>query len=70
VNSPLKTNREDTLDMSAKKTEEKKQAPDAATAPAQDTAASAPQTEKKADTPVADGIIADLDRVHVRTPRY
>jgi hypothetical protein len=49
--------------MSAKKAEEKKAAPAAATAPA-----STP--EDAAEAVIANAIIAELDRVHMRTPRY
>jgi hypothetical protein len=33
-------------------------------------AAKAASDTKPSDTPIADKIIADLDRVHVRIPRY
>jgi hypothetical protein len=48
--------------MSAKKADEKKQAPATATQ------APAPATESPEEV-VANSIIAELDRVHVRTPR-
>jgi hypothetical protein len=45
--------------MSAKKAEEKKVAP-----------APAAPTEQKPEEVIANTLIAELDRVHVRTPRY
>ncbi|MDR1312491.1 MAG: hypothetical protein LBQ12_02065 [Deltaproteobacteria bacterium] len=43
-------------------------------APAQDAAAPAPEAgagkPKVSDTPVADSLIENTDRVHVRIPRY
>ncbi|MDR2459467.1 MAG: hypothetical protein LBE38_01595 [Deltaproteobacteria bacterium] len=58
--------------MSAKKADGKSEAKEAK-APDQET--TAPPVAKEAEkppeeTPIADEIIAELDRVHVRTPRY
>jgi hypothetical protein len=50
--------------MSAKKAEEKKAAPAAKSEPK-----ATPQAAK-AEEEVSNAIIAELDRVHVRTPRY
>jgi hypothetical protein len=53
--------------MSAKKADDKKAAE---AAPAEAPASQEAPAEKKIDYTVANKLIADLDRVHVRTPRY
>jgi hypothetical protein len=55
--------------MSEKKADEKKAAKAAKATPAP---APTPEdgSQSKPEWAIADGLIADLDRVHVRTPRY